>query len=313
MNKLYFLFGAIALMLAGCPSPGGEPGELQQFIGGTEGVVVSYEANTPPDEAFDGGFAPFDVVVRLQNMGEQDIRSGDTTVRITGILEPEFNLKPGDLTKKVNEELIAIRQDATGKIIPGNPIFVEFREFNHVSSIAGNALDFPIRADVCYKYGTEASTQLCSRENILNPEGDGICEVTGSKPVANSGAPVQVANVDQTARSVNSITFSFEVNHVGTGSPYQEDSVCDKTQRRFEDNVFIEVDTNVAGLSCTRLDSTGGGRVGGFVKMFGDTTTITCTQTFSRPTDAVIPATITIGYDYEERAQTTITVKHTGE
>jgi len=312
MNKLYILLGALAILIAGCPSDT-EPGDLQQFIGGTQGVVVSFETNTPPAEAFDGGFAPFDVVVRLQNEGEERIARGDTTVRITGILEPEFNLRPGDLTKQLDEELTAIRQDATGKIIPGNPSFVEFKNFNHVTPITGNALDFPLRADVCYKYATRASVQLCSRENILNPETNGICEVSGPKPIANSGAPVQVSNVDQAARSVNSITFSFDVNHVGTGRTYETDSVCDKSQRRFEDNVFIEVSTRISGLSCTRLESTGSGKVGGFVKMFGGIATITCTQTFPAAQDAVIPATIRVGYDYEERTQTMVTIKHAGE
>jgi len=114
-------------------------------------------------------------------------------------------------------------------------------------------------------------------------------------------------------RSINSITFSFDVTHVGTGRSYEQASVCDKSQRRYEDNVFIEVDTNVAGLSCSRLDSTGTGEVGGFIKMFGGIATITCTQTFPSTQDAIIPATIRVGYDYEERAQTTVTIKHAGE
>lgn len=311
MNKLQTMLGLLIITLIGCTT--GETPELAQFIGGTQGLAVTFEPNTPPKEAFDGGFAPFDVVVRLENKGEETVKAGDTTVRITGILEPEFNLKSGDLTKKVSEELTAVRKDATGKVLAGNPVFVEFKNFNHVSEIAGNALDFPLRADVCYKYATKASTQLCSRENILNPETNGICEITGDKPVANSGSPIQITNVKQAARSANSVTFSFDITHSGTGKVYERASVCDKSQRRYEDNVFVEVDTKVSGLSCSRLDSSGDGRVSGFIKMFSGTTTVTCTQQFTRATDAVIPATIDIGFDYEERAQTTVTIKHAGE
>ncbi|HSU72437.1 MAG TPA: hypothetical protein VLJ21_01150, partial [Candidatus Binatia bacterium] len=269
----------LALFFLAACTQGGDQAELQQFIGGTTGLAVTFEPNTPPKEAFDGGFSPFDVVVRLENKGEETVKAGDTTVRITGILEPEFNLKSGDLTKKVAEELTSLRKDATGKTLPGNPVFVEFKNFNHVSTITGNALDFPLRADVCYKYATRASTLLCSRSSILQPEPNGICEVTGDKPVANSGSPIQVASVKQAARSANSITFSFDITHVGTGHIYEQSSTCDKSERRYEDNVLVSVETKVPGLSCSRLDSTGEGRVSGFIKMFGGTTTVTCTQT----------------------------------
>ena len=302
----------ILFLLAAC-TPGGNTAEVQQFIGGTEGLTATFETNTPPKEAFDGGYAPFDVVVKLQNKGEETVKAGDTTVRITGILEPEFNLKSGDLTKKVTEELTAVRKDGTGAVLPGNPSFVEFLNFNHVSTITGNALDFPLRADVCYKYATRASTLLCSRANILNPEANGICEIVGDKPVANSGAPIQVANVKQAGRSANSITLSFDITHVGKGRVYEQSSTCDKSARKYEDNVLVTVDTKVPGLTCSRLETKGDGKASGFIKMFTNTATVTCTQTFSNPSDAVAPITINVGYDYEERAETTVTIKHSGE
>ncbi len=310
MKQLTIL--GILILLSACTS-NGTTAELQQFIGGTQGLAVTFETNTPPAEAFDGGFAPFDVIVRLENKGEETIKESDTTVRITGILEPEFNLKSGDLTQKVKEELTAVRKDSTGKILSGNPVFVEFKNFNHVSTVTGNALDFPLRADVCYKYATRAGTLLCSRANILNPEAGGICEVAGDKPVANSGGPIQIANVKQAGRSATSITFSFDITHAGQGRVYEQESTCDKSERKYEDAVYVDVETKVPGLSCSRLDSTGEGNVGGSIKMFGPTTTVTCTQTFANKIDAVVPVTINIGYDYEERAQTTVTIKHAGE
>lgn len=299
------------LLLAAC-TPGGTTGEVQQFIGGTTGVAATFEPNTPPAEAFDGGYAPFDVVVRLENKGEETIKPAHTKVTISGILEPEFNLKNGDLTKKVAEELTAIHKDPTGKTVPGNPVFVEFLNFNHVSAITGNALDYPLRADVCYTYATHASTLACSRSNILNPAANGICEVTGDKPVSNSGAPVQVENVKQAARSANSVTLSFDIKHVGTGRVYGLESGCDKTQRKYADNVDVTVETGIPGLSCSRLQGSSSNARGN-VAIYGGSATITCTQTINNPTDAVVPVTITVGYDYEESVETKVTIKHAGE
>jgi len=303
----------LALFLLTACTQGGQTAELAQFIGGTQGVVVSFEPQTPPAEVFDGGFSPFDVVVRLENKGEETIKAADTTVRITGILEPEFNLKSGDLTKRVNEELTAVRKNPTGTLLPGNPVFVEFKNFNHVTPITGNALDFPLRADVCYKYATKASTLLCSRANILQPEPNGICEVTADKPVANSGAPIQVKNVKQAARSASSVTFSFDITHAGTGLVYEQGSTCLKGERRFEDSITVSVETRVPGLSCTGFEGGGDGKATTTTKMYNGVKTVTCTQSFPSNTDAVIPVTINVGYDYEERVQTTVTVKHSGE
>jgi hypothetical protein len=309
MKKLLLLTSI--LLLVAC-TPGGTTTDIQQFIGGTSGLAASFEPNTPPSEAFDGGFAPFDVVVRLENKGEEAIKPAHAKVTISGVLEPEFNLKNGDLTQKVTEELSPIHKDATGKTVAGNPVFVEFKNFNHVSTITGNALDFPLRADVCYSYATHASSLACSRANILNPEANGICEIAGDKPVANSGAPVQVSNVKQAARSANSITLSFDITHSGTGRVFGLESGCDKTQRKYADNVDVTVETGVPGLSCSRLQGESSNAHGN-IAIYGGTATITCTQTLDHPTDAVVPVTITLGYDYEQTVETKITIKHAGE
>jgi hypothetical protein len=314
MHKRILLIAGVLLtiLLAGCGTQSGEDATLPQFIGGTEGVVITFEANQPPSETFDGGFSPFDVVVRLENKGEEDVASGDAKIKITGVLAPQFNLKPGDLEQTVDEDLDGLHQDPTGKVVPGNFVFAEFTDFNHVSLIAGNALDFPLKAQVCYKYATTASTLLCSREDNLNPEPNGICEVSGSKPIANSGGPVQISNVVQTARSKDSVTISFDITHPGDGKMFKMGNLC-TAERQYEDSVDITVETRVSGLSCSGLDSTGTGVVEGEVKTFGQTRTVTCTQKFTKPVDAVVPVTIIAEYDYQETAETSIKVKSSGE
>ena len=191
-------------------------------------------------------------------------------------------------------------------------MFVEFKQLNHAAPITGSQLQLPIRADVCYMYSTAATGELCIRRNILNPEAGGICEITGAKPVSNSGAPVQFANFQESARSKDKVGFSFEVKNIGTGDLFEMGTACDRNIRANFDKVYITVSTNLDGLSCTGLEITG--KIAeGFISLFDKTKLVTCTQTVTTSTDFKQVVTLKATYDYEEFKQTQITIKSSGE
>jgi len=300
---------SLALLAACAPE---QKVELQSFLGGNDAVVVTFTPNSPPSEAYDGGESPFDVEVKLENKGEFNVPLDKARVKITGVRAPEFNLAEENLAKRPDEDLIARSLTTDGKELPSNPVFVTFPNFNHVGFITGSALTYPIRADVCTIYQTQAVSKLCVRENILNPIAGGICEINEDKPFANSGAPVQIANVKESARAKDKIAFTFDVKHVGTGAVYEKESTCDKTTRTPADRVHLLVETRVPGLTCSQLNPTREGVVEGFRKILDGSSTITCTQTVSRG-DYELPLTITLTYDYETTVQTDVTIKHTGE
>ncbi len=309
MKKYAFaLFICTLLFLVGC---GGEentaPAAGTPFLGGTNGILVNFESS-PPAEVFDGGDFPFDVIVKLKNNGEWDVPKEKTRIKITGVRAEQFSLLNIDLEKSAPDDLPKMQRDPTGKLIESPPIFVEFNNFNHADAITGSELTYPIRADVCYRYGTEAVAQLCVRENLLNPKENGICEINEAKTVYNSGAPVQVTEFAESARSSDKIGFSFNIAHQGTGDVSEKDTVCNSA-RALEDRVYVKVDAGMTGVACSGL----GGGTEGFVKLFGGTKPVQCTLTIPNPSDYEVPVTITLGYDYEVGQSTQILVKHSGE
>src|SRR5688572_857173 len=69
------------------------------FVGGTEGLVASFEQGSPPAETFDSGTAPFDILVKLENKGESLVAKDHVDVKITGIRPEEFSLTESKLVK----------------------------------------------------------------------------------------------------------------------------------------------------------------------------------------------------------------------
>ncbi|MBW3004211.1 hypothetical protein KY310_00050 [Candidatus Woesearchaeota archaeon] len=310
MKKSIFAMIAILVFLMGCTG-GGEQIEITSpFIGGTTGVVADFvDLRT---QIFDGGRDPFDIVIKLENMGETEVAKESVKVKLSGINPAEFNKLEEELTASPNDDLTAKMKDVAGNIIPGAPVFIEFKELNHVSPITGGQIDLPLRADVCYLYSTKAVSKICVRENILNPAAEGICEITGSKPLFNSGAPIQFADFKESARSRDKVGFSFEIRNAGTGDIYGKNTLCSKDERKNKDAVFLRVDSNLPGLSCTGLESKGR-TAEGYVTLFGGTKIVTCTQTVATRTDYEQLVTLEAEYDYEEFKQTTIKVKSSGE
>ncbi len=299
----------LAIFLAGCDKEAGPltPG-VAPFIGGTEGVSIEFVENAPPAEVWDGGDFEFSITTKLTNNGEYYVPKDKVFVEITGIQPEEFDRTSADMTTGPDEDLIELRAE-DGTLIESPPVFVEFLGFNHREMIPGSALTFPIRAEVCYEYGTTSNVLLCIRKNPLNPEKGGICEINEDKEVFNSGAPMHVTSFRESARARNKVGFVFTVAHVGSGKVFELGQSCDETTTRFNDKIHIKVDTGMSGLTCSGLS---GGDTEGDIILYGGSKPITCTQEIASPGDYTIPATIELTYDYEEITETSLIVKHTG-
>lgn len=310
LKTLTFLF--LIILLAGC-APAKEEGTVEvkvPFAGGTEGLSIDFSDFRK--EVLDGGTDPFNVIVKLENKGETNVAPNRVRVKLTGINPREFGKVEEDLIKNAPEEITGVRKDPEGNILPGTPVFVEFTELNHFLPIAGARAPFTLRAEVCYLYSTKAVSKLCVRSNILAPEPGGICEINENKPVYNSGAPVQIGTLKETAGGKDKIRFSFEIINAKTGQLFERGSGCDKSTRAKENKVYVIVNTGMPGLQCTGL-TTSGTKAEGLVTLFEGKKIVSCSQTVTTRTDYEQLVNIEVIYDYEEFKQTELIVKSSGE
>lgn len=301
----------LLLVLIACKPTAKQPITIQSpFIGGAQGIQIDFHELRK--DVFDGGRDPFDVIIKLQNNGETEVNKENIKIKLSGINPSEFGKLEEQLVASAPDDVIEIRKDATGNMIPSPPTFVEFLELNHRSTITGASAQFPLRADLCYLYRTKAVSKLCIRSDLLTPPPGGICEINEEKPLFNSGAPVQISGFKESTRAKDKVGFSFEIKNAGTGNIFERNSFCDRSQRKNENRVYVIINTGLSGLSCTGLESTGKGAEG-FVTLYGGSKIVTCTQTANTRTDFEQLVNIEAIYDYEQTAQTTITVKSSGE
>lgn len=309
----FLVLACIVLAGTGCTNQGKIDTTLLEapFIGGTSGIVMSFAENTPPAQVLDGGDFPFDIMIKLKNTGEFLVPKASAMISISGFEPGEFGSSAAALKKNPQEDLEPVKKDISGKRIEPPESLVEFNNLNHLQAITGTQLTYPIRAEVCYTYGTTATAALCVRKNLLNPEDGGICEINEEKKVYNSGSPVQVTSLSESTRSGDKFAFSFSIQHMGNGKIYAQNSACDKSSRAYEDAVNVEVSTGLPGLACSGLGETG--LTSGQVKLIGGSRQITCTQTVAAPADFIMPVTVKVWFDYEDDISTQVIVKHSGE
>ncbi|MBC8500483.1 MAG: hypothetical protein H8D38_01845 [DPANN group archaeon] len=313
MRKQFIITLALLLVLASCADQTVTPSNQKSFLGGTIGLLVSFVEGEPPSEVTDGGATPFTVSVKLENKGETFVDATDVTLTLKGIDAASFGVTNADLTMNPSEDLLDndINPD-TGEAINSPPVYVTFSQLNYLGELSGNQ-PFPFVVDVCYKYQTMATSQLCIKENLLDSSDTKVCTVTGSKNVQNSGAPVQILNFEEFSAGQNAVSFSFRVKNVGNGLLSAASSSCDQTPAN-RDYVTVTVDSGLQGLTCSGLSnpSENGTAYSGDVKLATGERQIRCTQQLSDAdqTDKIMIVDSSVDYDYQESTRTDVLVKH---
>lgn len=297
----------IIISLSGCEEETTEEGKA--FIGGNKGLDIEFMDGAPPEEVFDSEY-PFNINLRIENVGEWDIEdSSDATVSITGIDPADFGKSHGFLTKDVDDSLTGAHRNPQGDAVRGTLTDVEFSNLEYDGSIAGN-VEFIVRANVCYGYGTKVNSKICVLEDLLGVTRrvgiTDVCNPNEAKDYENSGAPVHITDFKETALSNNKLSFSFKIKHVGEGAVSREgtecsDSVTDK------DKVYVTVNTGISGLSCSGLN---GGGSEGETTLYNGERDIICTQELPESRgNYEKQITISLEYDYEDHIDTTLKVK----
>lgn len=306
-NLLFTLLTVTMFVFASCSSGNTGTNKTTSFLGGTNGLVVSFEQDQPPAEVFDNDQLPFEVTVRVANMGETDIKKEDLQVRLTGIRAQEFGVSEADLKKNPADDLTRTYKDSEGNKIDGSTDFLTFSSLSFKGSLAGNQ-QFTLRADACYKYTTKATSLICITKDIMDTTYDKVCKVNEPKTIQNSGAPVQFANFKEMPRGKNKVQFSFDVTHPSNGNVFKTGSSCEFSTAN-ERVVQVKVITNLPGLSCSGWKELSA--ESGLVTLVGGSPrTITCSQDAPAGSDFEQVVNLEAEYDYLSSVETHVLVKH---
>jgi len=335
-NKTIFLTILLiaTLILASCEGgssgqPGGKTSTGAQgkaFIGGDIGLDGVFLSGTPPAEVQDNGNEPFDITLKIENKGEWDVKATESNVIIDGIEAVAFGTTRPDLNKNATEDLTGAKLDSQGNTIAGSIVYYDFKDLKYKENITGS-YSFPLRAIMCYTYGTKAAAQLCILSDLTGKTrktGETpLCEPTDTNvPVENSGAPVHVTNFAQSVTGTNKISFSFNIKNAGSSDNRvsEKKSRC-STDPSKKDKIYVKVDTGlpVGTVSCSGLKDpvVVGSKTEGYVKLFGETSgseerAVYCTIDLgaSDRSDFKKQVNIELTYDFKQFVNTDLLVKH---
>ena len=297
MRKLLVMFLIILALLTMAQEcqTGTEDGDLKDpFVGGTEGLQISFEDGRPPEFVSDGGAWPFYIDVVLKNLGESYVEGSDVKITISGPNPSDFGVSSSALIKDgIAEDIYELKKEE-GRIIEPAEVYVTFGEFNFEDILEA---DFPfnIRADICYKYETKAKTNGCVLKDPTASEETAYCNVREAKIVYNSGAPIQIANFEESPAGSDKIKYVFTIKHVGNGRFFSPEVKCGD-DKRSENKVHFEIDSRVADLNCQGVS--GGGKAGEVYLGRDGEADVTCIQQFRSENDFIDRITVDITYDY---------------
>ena len=311
-NLTFVILSIMAVFVfSACNQQQQQGGGGATFVGGTQGLLMEFLAESPPDNVYDGGKFPFAVNVKLSNVGEWEIPSGaQITAQISGIDPVDFSLSDANLKKNPPQGMLPTRLDPNGAKIDGDILVMDFPGFNYKNTLFGD-VPATIKADVCYSYGTKVVSKLCIKKDLSSRDVS-VCTVTEDKTVSNSGAPVQVTSFKEAQGGTDKVIITMTLKHAGTGQVFEKGSQCPNVVEK-KDKVYLKIDTGMSGLVCSGLQTAAGQPATGsegYVVLYGGERQMTCTQPTAKQGDFEKTVSATLEYDYDEYITKQITVKH---
>ncbi|GEM_PF-3084695 len=257
-----FLLMAISVAVSACTS--GDESTEESFFGGKEGIKLSFLPNTPPSEVTDFGDGvgfPFQAVVTVENVGEQNLKKDELDIEITGFFPTDFAITETEQLKDSNDALRGVDKDPDGKRVNGGIqqfIFPvqdkgDAEAFKYMQKLKGNQ-QFPFKAEACYKYKTTAVSQLCLQESFTDNLNQ-VCNPKGPRVVSNSGAPVHVTSITESVGGTNKIILNFEIKKVGLDDVFKLDDTnkC-STDFTHRNRVKVTVNTGLESNSDVNIE-----------------------------------------------------------
>jgi len=333
MKKRYYAIAlsvCIILLISSCQKSGASSGTAPKtpFIGGTGGLTINFEKDSPPPEVTDDNSFTFNAIIRLKNDGESPIDKNNVRLNLIGFDPADFGKQFDDLKDLVpDDDLQSKKRDAEGNIIEGNPTFVTFprgRDPFIPRKFTGNT-EFTFRSEVCYNYKTISFTKLCILKDMINVNDRSLCKPNGARTIYSRAAPVQINNFRQTVIGKNKLSFSFDVVLSGNVDIFWKkdttvtpssgfDEACPKAPRErrdVENNVGVEltevsVDPIFSNLKCGGLNSNKD-----TIRLVNGRRTVVCTvDLVENRLDLEKGMGINLVYNVLDNKETKILIKH---
>ncbi len=313
MRKELFLIIilGLTLFLSSCNQQ--QTSQSKTFVGGTQGVVMSFIDGMPPESIISKGLQPFNVMVNLKNVGEYDATG---YIELMGLNPADVNLEKNDLRKEF--KLVGTHLTGAGAVIPGQSKQVGWSNLKYSPAIISGSVKQTIKVKSCYNYGTIAIVNTCISDDQSDTSGSSSCKVNELKQVSNSGAPVQVVEAQESSggndNGIYTYFITLKIKNLGQGQVFDPSvDYCDWSNKGLSDmdKVFVSVKPLSKDVKVECFDNKNEGIV--YLAGSGDnakTGEFMCTMTYNDVVGSfTVPLQINLTYKYSEIISKDIEIK----
>jgi len=255
------------MFISACSSDGDVVVSEGPFVGGSEGVAVSFVEGAPFGEFVAGQDIPIKLL--LKNSGEYDLAGGSIEAKLFGVHMPSFSLDAG--WSIVNSPLIGVKK---GFLEEGSEKIVDMGVLNYVAEI-NNPIETTLYSKICYPYRTSASVNICvSSKEIEDSGGEVVCDIAEDKLVEGgvSSGPVQLTSFSEEFEGVNRLAFKLTFENQGVGQVFGKNISCENIDtvegNLEEDKVYLTMPEDITCFFVEGEESNEG-----YIRVGGNTVT----------------------------------------
>ena len=213
-SVLFILMLIASLLVLSCSSNQKRTQQTGIFLGGTEGLAVTFEPFGVQENniftIYDS--EDFPLAVMIKNKGEEVVPIGKAKFKLLGPAQADFqNIPSWELT---NAQPIEKKTEFNTE---GGEATVTFTPtaFARYTPEVTSFTDLTWNVEYAYDYKTHVIVnEVCFKGDITDPR---VCEAKGAKTFAVSGAPIQVKAVTQDTGGKGIPLLKFQVENVGGG------------------------------------------------------------------------------------------------
>lgn len=265
-NKAVVLLLLLLLLAYGCNKQKAATKSLDEVRTGSEGIVVNFLPNAPPQtiHAEESADNSFDVVMEIRNKGAypqpdeasgSDVQGSFGNVYLSGY---DTNILTFGAEGGNSNALSASALEGKSAINPnGGHDIMSLKGTINIDNLNVEKYETTLAATACYKYGTVLGPAVCIDPNPYSSINEKkVCNVQDIA-LTSQGAPVAVTKIDEEALAAKT-QFKITIKNVGNGNvlTFSAFGKCDplgnqKIEREDIDKVFVdEVRIGSYALEC---------------------------------------------------------------
>ena len=324
---IFILFIILLISISGCTGKKGSTKSVEEIRTGTEGIVINFLPNTPPDkihieQGADESLTTFQVVLEVRNKGAYPQPDDGVPSPIGRIFLSGYDTNILAFDKNV-EELSGKPLDGKSTINQNGGLdFITFNGQILTGNLNVENYEPIIQATACYNYITIAGPSVCIDPNPYSTVKEKkVCEVK-SILLQSQGAPVAVINIDEEAFATKT-QFKITIKNIGGGEVIHDRALdkCaptgEKLSRENIDKVYlIGAKVGTKSLNCGPFIGSQGAVVyggSGDIRLLNNEGFVICelsSKDYSNTKSAyTTPLTVNLLYGYRTTIEKKIQIK----